>query len=228
LMVWVSWPYSDFSPGTPYTFEWYRDGQLFQQGQNQFWQSSGLTWEWVIGEGHSNLLPGTYAFVLHANGQRYDIGSVRIEGNAPAPPPTSGVQAVPGAYTVFFSIAADGQPWGYVFDKEGRRYEPAAGGLTIGAPQLKPEPGDRIYLRTAAPRFSLLWDCSTQGDSYSPCDFVADSPANLPGEIVCNQRNRLGFLNISRADNWAGDRPDFPGQRYPADPVLRIVFGSNW
>jgi len=32
------------------------------------------------------------------------------------------------------------------------------------------------------------------------------------------------FLNISRADNWAGVRPGFAPQRYPADPILRIVF----
>ena len=79
LMVWVSWPYQDFPAGLPYKFEWYHDGQLFQQGQNQFWQSSGVTWEWVIGEGHSSLAPGTYTFVLYINNQRYEIGSVRIQ-----------------------------------------------------------------------------------------------------------------------------------------------------
>ena len=129
---------------------------------------------------------------------------------------------------MFFSIDANGRPSGYVFDKEGRQILPGGGGLTISGPALKPVPGDRIYLRTDAPRFALLWDCGTEGDSYSPCDFVADSPANLPGEIVVNVRDRLGFLNVSGPDNWAGDRPNFPGQRYPADPILRIAFGSDW
>jgi len=228
LMVWVSWPYSGFQPETLYTFDWYRDGQLFEQGQNRFWKTSGLTWEWVIGESHSNLLPGTYTFVLYVNGQRFDIGSVTIGGAGALPPPKPTIQAVPGAYTVFFSIDSNGRPWGYVFDKNGVRHDPSPGTLTIGGPQLKPGPGDRIYIRTDASRFSFLFDCGTSPDSYSPCDVMADSPANMPSEIVTNFRDRLGYFNISGADNWAGGRPNFPGQRYPADPVLRIAFGSNW
>ena len=225
LMVWVSWPYSGFQPETPYTFDWYRDGQLFEQGQNRFWKASGVTWEWVIGANHSNLLPGVYSFVLYVNGQRFDAGSVTIGGGYQPPPP---VQPVPGAYTVFFSIDANGRPWGYVFDKSGVRHDPPPGILTIGGPQLKPAPGDRIYIRTDASRFSFLFDCGTSPDSYSPCDVMADSQANMPSEIVTNFGDRLGMLNISGPDNWAGDRPNFPGQRYPADPVLRIAFGSNW
>ena len=152
------------------------------------------------------------------------------EPPAPEPQPQSqpAVQPVPGAYTVFFSIGADGRPWGYVFDKEGRQFTSQGGALTISGPQLKPEPGDRIYIKTDAPRFSFLFDCGTEVDSYSPCDFMADSPAGLPAEIVANHRNRSGYLNISGPDNWAGERNNFPGQRYPAEPVLRIVFGSNW
>ncbi len=182
----------------------------------------------MTGKDQSSLPPGTYAFVLYLAGQRYDVGAVTIEPSGAPQPAQPSVQAVPGAFTVFFTIDANGRPSGYVFDKEGRQFSPAEGMLTISGPWLKPVPGDRIYLRTAAPRFSLLWDCGTDGDSYSPCDFVADSPANLPGEIVVNAAGRIGTLNVSGPDNWGGERSNFPGQRYPADPILRILFSSDW
>ncbi len=142
--------------------------------------------------------------------------------------PQPALQPVPGAYTVIFTIGADGRPTGYVVDKAGRRFDTRGNVLTIGGAELKPDAGDRIVLKTDAPRFSLLFDCGSSPDGYSPCDFTADSPAGLPAEVVCQVRDRAGYFNISGPDNWAGERHDFPGQRYPADPVLRIVFGSNW
>lgn len=82
LKIWVSWAYSGFPAGTPYQYEWYRDGQLFAQGQYQFWQSSGASWTWVTGKDQSSLPPGTYAFVLHLAGQRYDVGQVVVEASS--------------------------------------------------------------------------------------------------------------------------------------------------
>jgi hypothetical protein len=48
----------------------------------------------------------------------------------------------------------------------------------------------------------------------------------LPAELRVNQAGQTGYLNISRPDNWAGYRSGFAPQRYPADPVLRIVLGD--
>jgi hypothetical protein len=79
---------------------------------------------------------------------------------------------------------------------------------------------------TPTARFSLLFDCSTSPQSFSPCDFSADSPANLPAELRVNQAGQAGYLNISGPDNWAGHRSGFAPQRHPADPVLRIVLGD--
>ncbi len=128
---------------------------------------------------------------------------------------------VPGAITVYFTIQ-NGNPWGYVTDKQGTRYSTGAYPTISG---IHTEPGDRIVLQTNAPGFVLLFDCGTTPEAYSPCDFTADSPANLPKEIRVNRGSVSAYLNISRGGNWGDPRPNFPGQRYPADPVLRIGLG---
>ena len=141
----------------------------------------------------------------------------------PTPSATT-MQPVAGAITVFFTITPAGSPWGYVTDKQGNRHAPENGILTVSG--ISTSPGDRIVLQTDAARFSLLFDCSTSPQSFSPCDFSADSPANLPAELRVNQAGQTGYLNISKPDNWAGYRSGFAPQRYPADPVLRIVLGD--
>ena len=141
-----------------------------------------------------------------------------------ASPPATPLAFTPvaGAHTVFFTIR-NGSPWGYVTDKNGKRWD-LPGYLTIAT--IHTEPGDRIVLQTDAPSFSLLFDCSLSPDAYSPCDFSADSPANLPREIKVLRGSVSGYFNISRGGNWGAVRPGFPSQRYPADPILRIGFGS--
>ena len=57
-----------------------------------------------------------------------------------------------------------------------------------------------------------------------PVGYVVDKQG-LPAEIRKNASGTAD-LSISRADNWAGTRSDFPSQRYPADPVLRIGLGD--
>ena len=144
-------------------------------------------------------------------------------GNQSAPYPFSFVckSTASNMITVFFTIQ-NGSPTGYVIDKQGVKHTPP-GYLTISGFHVAP--GDRIVVQTDQPRFSLLFDCGTSPKTFTPCDFVADTPAGLPAEI---RKNASGgaYLNISRADNWAGTRPGFPSQRYPADPVLRIGFGD--
>jgi hypothetical protein len=178
--------------------------------------------------------PGTYEFEVEAD-QRGEIaetnkannrGSVTIQvrqAAATAPPtavPSTPVGGpVPGAISVFFTIR-DGSPTGWVYDKQGIKHTPAYN--TISG--ISVSPGDRIVLQTDTARFSLLFDCSTTPGTFSPCDFSADSTANLPREIRAVKNGMSAFLNISRADNWAGVRPGFAPQRYPADPILRILF----
>jgi len=123
--------------------------------------------------------------------------------------------------TVFFTVK-NGSPTGFVIDKQGVKHA-APAYLTIS--DLHIAPGDRVVLQTDQPRFSLMLDCGTSPQTFTPCDFVADTPAALPGWIVKNAGG-TAYLNISRADNWAGARPGFPSQRYPADPVLRIGLGD--
>ena len=137
----------------------------------------------------------------------------------PTPPTFS---PVAGAHTIFFTIR-NGSPWGYVTDKQGKRWD-LPDYLTIGT--IHTEPGDRIVLQTDAPSFSLLFDCGLSPNAYSPCDFTADSPANLPREIQVLRGSVSGYFNISRGGNWGAVRSGFPSQRYPADPVLRIGFGQ--
>jgi hypothetical protein len=48
----------------------------------------------------------------------------------------------------------------------------------------------------------------------------------LRAESRVDQAGQIGYLNISKPDNWAGYRSGFAPQRYPADPVLRIVLGD--
>jgi hypothetical protein len=129
---------------------------------------------------------------------------------------------VPGAHTVFFTIK-NGSPWAYVTDKTGKRWD-LPGYLTIAT--IHTEPGDRIVLQTDAPSFTFLFDCGTSPNAYSPCDFNADSPAKLPREISVVRGSVPGYINISLPGNWGAARPGFPGQRYLADPVLRIGFGQ--
>ena len=186
------------------------------------------TFEFTYGQ------PGTYEFEVEADprgeiaetNKANNRGSVTIQvrqAAATAPPtavPSTPVGGpVPGAISVFFTIR-DGSPTGWVYDKQGIKHTP--GYNTISG--ISASPGDRIVLQTDTARFSLLFDCSTTPGTFNPCDFSADSSANLPREIRAVKNGMSAFLNISRADNWAGVRPGFAPQRYPADPVLRIVF----
>ena len=178
--------------------------------------------------------PGTYEFEVDADphgeidqtNNANNRGSVTIQVRqvaataVPTAVPSTPVGGpVPGAISVFFTIR-DGRPTGWVYDKQGIKHTPAYN--TISG--ISVSPGDRIVLQTDTARFSLLFDCSTTSGTFNPCDFSADSTANLPREIRAVKNGMSAYLNISRADNWAGFRPGFAPQRYPADPILRIVF----
>lgn len=113
-------------------------------------------------------------------------------------------------------------PWATVVDKQGFQHSMNPAYLSIDT--LNVAAGDRIVLQTNAPRFVLLFDCGTWPGAYSPCDFTADTPGNLPGEVRVNDPGGSAILDISRADNWGDVRADHAPQRYPADPVLRIGF----
>lgn len=165
---------------------------------------------------------GIAASVWGNTGSHFAFDDLRVWDNSrdqTAPPPQ--VQP-PNTITVWFTIQ-NGSPAGYVIDKQGARHEgtpsAAISGIALAA-------GDRIVLQTDATRFSLMFDCSTEPQAFSPCDFTADTPTGLPGEIHVNKNGALGFLNLSRADNWGDLRPGHDPQRYPADPVLRIVLGD--
>ena len=178
--------------------------------------------------------PGTYEFEVEADNrgeiaetnEANNRGSVTIQvrQSAVTAPPTS-IPSTPVGWThtcaisVFFTIR-DGSPTGWVYDKQGIKHTPAYN--TISG--ISASPGDRIVLQTDTARFSLLFDCSTTPGTFNPSDFSADSAANLPREIRAVKNGMTAFLNISRADNWTGVRPGFAPQRYPADPLLRIVF----
>jgi hypothetical protein len=213
-IIYAYWTYSGVVPSTQFDFYWYRDGALVQNQSNDFVGSAGKAHEW-LNYGYTPkdpLDPGNYQFVVRVNGQTILSDTFVIQ-----PPQVGG--PVPGAISVFFTIQ-NGNPTGWVYDKQGVKHTPEYS--TIAG--IHVSPGDRIVLQTDAPRFSLLFDCSTTPGTFDPCDFSADSTANLPGEIRAVKSGMNGYLNISRADNWAGYRPGFEPQRYPADPVLRIAF----
>ena len=219
-------------PGTPYDFDWSTNGQIYSQGRNAFWDASGRTWEW-LGDGFTPLSPGVYAFSFTVNGQRYDAGSITIEQQIAVQPAVPKVEPVLGAFTVFFTIDGNGQPSGYVFDKDRRQILPGGGGLTISGPALKPAPGDRIYLRTDAPRFSLLWDCGTSGGSLQPMRFrrrFAGEPAGRDRRQRCRrhrhpERFRSGQLGRRTLEL---PRPALPRRPNPAYPLRqRLVSASR-
>lgn len=180
---------------------------------------------WV--EGSANSTSGAFKFSLHCFGETIKVTYTATlydkAGNRSAPYPFSFLCKATAAntFTVFFTIQ-NGSPTGYVIDKSGVKHTPP-GYLTIA--DLHIAPGDRIVIQTDQSRFSLLFDCGTSPQTFTPCDFVATTAAGLPVEIRKNTGG-TAYLNISRADNWAGVRSNFPSQRYPADPVLRIGFGN--
>jgi hypothetical protein len=177
---------------------------------------------WV--EGNATSTSGAFRFSNSCTGDTlmvtYTATLYDKAGNKSAPYPFSFL-CKGNALVVFFTIQ-NGSPTGYVIDKQGVKHTPP-GYLTIA--DFHVAPGDRIVLQTDQPRFSLLFDCSTTPKIFTPCDFVADTPASLPGWVTKNT-NGTAYLNISRADNWAGTRSNFPTQHYPADPVLRIGLGD--
>jgi hypothetical protein len=177
---------------------------------------------WV--EGTAQSTSGAFRFSNSCTGDTlmvtYTATLYDSAGNKSAPYPFSFL-CKGNSLVVFFTIQ-NGSPTGYVIDKQGVKHTPP-GYLTIS--DFHVAPGDRIVIQTDQPRFSLLFDCSTTPKIFTPCDFVADNPASLPGWVTKNT-NGTAFLNISRADNWAGTRPGFPSQRYPADPILRIGLGD--
>ncbi|MBW7885790.1 MAG: hypothetical protein H3C34_24800, partial [Caldilineaceae bacterium] len=142
---------------------------------------------------------------------------------APTPTPTApatAFQPVSDAVNVFFTIRTDGSPWAYVVDKQGREVYPQAGVPVVAA---EVRPGDLLVLHTDARAFSLLFDCGVNPRSFSPCDFAAAAPGELPAQIWVNDGSDSAYLNLSGPDNWGDLRPNFAGQRYPADPVFRVV-----
>ena len=212
-IVYAYWTYNHAVPNTPFEYAWTKNGARVDSSGENFIQSSGKTFQWVL---HPDapytptipLDPGTYQFVVRVNGQVILSDSFTIQ--------------MPARTVLVFFTIKNNTPTGFVIDKQGVTHTPP-GYLTISDFQVAP--GDRIVIQTDQPRFSLLFDCSTSPQIYAPCDFAAATPGELPAEIIKKQ-NGTAYLNISRADNWAGERPGFPSQRYPADPVLRIVFGD--
>lgn len=213
-IIYSWWTYSGIVPGTEYVYTFYKDGAFFYGSSDRFTYASGNAWQWMLIGDYPTvpLDPATYSLTISVNNKVVNRGSFVIQ------PPTLG-GPIPGAFSVFFTVQ-DGNPTGWVYDKQGSKHTPVS--RTIS--NLRIAPGDRIVLQTDQTRFSLLFDCSTTPGTFDPCDFMSDSTANLPGQIRVVRSGMSAFLNISRADNWAGPRNGFPGQRYPADPVLRIVF----
>ncbi len=210
-IIYAYWTYSGVVPDTSFDYDWYRNGVHTESNGEKFVNPSGKSFQWLLHPNSPNapkipLDPGNYQFVLRVGGQVILSDAFVI-------------QSPLDTIVVFFSIM-DGWPIGYVVDKQGIRHTPMGPILDFHV-----APGDRIVVQTDQPRFSLLFDCGTSPQTFTPCDFVADTPARLPAEIRKNA-NGTAYLNISRADNWAGTRSNFPSQRYPADPVLRIEFGD--
>lgn len=212
-IIYAYWTYSGVVPNMDFDYDWSRNGVRVDGSGERFISASGKAYQWLVyGYAPTTPLdPGNYQFVVRAGGKLILSDTFVIQ-----PPAISN-----NTITVFFTIQ-NGSPTGYVIDKQGVRYTPP-GYLTISGFHINA--GDRIVLQTDQSRFSLLFDCSTTPQIYSPCDFSADSASKLPTEIRKN-RSGTAYLNISRADNWAGMRSGFEPQRYPADPVLRIVLGD--
>ena len=213
-IIYASWTYSGLGERTTFDADWYRNGQLVTSSPEVFSQPSGRAFIWLL-YGYVPTTPleaGNYQLNVRVGGKTVLSDSFVIQPSASAT----------NTITVFFTIQ-NSSPTGYVIDKQGNKHSPP-GYLTItGIPIAA---GDRILIQTDAARFSLLFDCGVNPDSFSPCDFSADTPAKLPSEIRVNKSGRLGWFNISRADNWAGLRAGFEPQRYPADPILRIGLGN--
>lgn len=212
-IVYAWWQYSGVEPGTAYSYTFYKGTAPFSRDSDRFLNASGYAWQWMLIGDYPTvpLDPGNYTLAVSVNGNVIGGGAFEIQ-----PPAVGG--PIQGAFSVFFTIQ-NGVPTGWVYDKQGIKHAPASG--TISG--LSVAPGDRIVLQTDQARFSLLFDCSTTPGTFNPCDFMSDSTNNLPREIRAVKRGMSAFFNISRADNWAGERNGFPGQRYPADPVLRIM-----
>lgn len=212
-IVYAYWTYSGVVPKTPFEYAWLKNGVRLDSSGESFINASGKSFQWIL---HPDspytpkipLDPGTYQFIVRVSGQVILSDAFTIQ--------------MPASTIIVFFTIKNNAPTGFVIDKQGVKHTPP-GYLTIS--DFHVAPGDRITIQTDQPRFSLLFDCSTFPQTYSPCDFAADSAGQLPAEI---RKNKSGsaYLNISRADNWAGTRPNFPSQRYPADPVLRIVLGD--
>lgn len=213
-IIYASWTYSGLAGRTNFDAEWYRNGQLVTTSPEVFSASSGRQFIWLV-YGYAPTTPldaGAYQLNVRVGGKTVVSDTFVIQPAA---------NTASDAITVFFTIQ-NGSPTGYVIDKQGTKYTPP-GYLTISGFHVNP--GDRIVIKTDQSRFSLLFDCGTSPQIFSPCDFTADAPNKLPAEIRKNASG-TAYLNISRADNWAGIRPNFPSQRYPADPVLRIGLGD--
>lgn len=213
-IIYAYWTYSGVVPDTAFDYAWFRDGTYVDGSGERFVSASGKSFQWLV-YGYTPTTPldaGNYQFVVHLNGQVIASGKFVIEESQLGAP-------IPDAISVFFTIQ-NGNPIGWVYDKQAVKHVPQYGTIS----DLHIQPGDRIVLQTDQTRFSLLFDCSTTAGTFDPCNFSSDSTANLPGEIRAVKNGMSGFLNISRADNWASYRPGFEPQRYPADPVLRIVF----
>ena len=209
----ASWNYGALAGRTNFDAEWYCNGQLVTSSPEVFSASSGRQYIWLV-YGYAPTTPldaGAYQLKVRVDGKIVAADTFVIQ----SPP------AATDAITIFFTIQ-NGSPTGYVIDKQGNKYTPP-GYLTISGFHV--HAGDRIVIKTDQSRFSLLFDCGTSPQTFSPCDFTADAPNKLPAEIRKNTGG-TAYLNISRADNWAGTRSGFPSQRYPADPILRIGLGD--
>lgn len=213
-VVFASWTYSNVVPNSTFDYEWYWNGIKVESasGRQPVWR--GRSFE-ALGYESLPARPldaGDYRFLV-----RVGARTVVSDTFAVQQPAITGTNVL----TVFFTVQ-DGNPTGYVIDKQGIKHTPNNDRMIS---DFYVNIGDRLILRTDQPRYSLLFDCGTTPDMYSPCDFSAESPAALP-TVLRKNRNGTATLNISRAGNWGDPRPDFEPQRYPAEPALRIVMGD--
>ncbi len=213
-VVFASWPYNNVVPNSTFDYEWYRNGVKVRSASDREPVWRGKSFE-ALGYQALPAMPldaGDYRFLV-----RVGTRTVVSDTFAIQQPSITGTNTL----TVFFTVQ-NGNPTGYVIDKQGIKHTPSSD-LTIS--DFYVSIGDRLVLQTDQRAFSLLFDCGTTPQLYSPCDFSAESPATLPTALRKNG-NGTATLNISRPGNWGDPRPDFEPQRYPAEPVLRIVMGD--
>lgn len=136
--LYAYWPYEGVGEGTPFRWDFYRDGSYFYGDYGTLDKTSGYNWQWIYLKSREPLAAGTYEFVVKVGEEvvlrdscvveeerKYGFGPITFaegvtDDDQPINPTTTFPAGAKDVYAIFdYWGMEDGMEWGRTWYFEG-------------------------------------------------------------------------------------------------------------